>query len=115
MYRIVKESYKNFRKDFSISDSTEDPRYKIMKPYNLLFDYDKWTEAKKNESMDYKKVATFLDYIKNNLSKYPEFKVILWELEARNYFGENYSVLNDQEREEIIKIFQMFLNLTYWN
>lgn len=115
MYRIVKESYENFRKDFSVIDSVENPRYDVMKAFYLLFDYDKWIEAKKNKSTDYKKVAAFLDYINKNSSKYPEFQVILWELEARGYFGENYSVLSNQERDEVIKIFQMFLNLTYWN
>ena len=115
MYRIVKESYENFRKDFSGTDSVEEPRYEVMKAFYLLFDYDQWTEAKKNKSTDYKKVAEFLYYMNKNLPKYPGFQVILWELEARKYFGENYSVLSDQERDEIIKTFQMFLDLTYWN
>lgn len=115
MYRILKESYKNFEKDFLISEAQENYRYKLMKAFKLLFDDEKWQMEKINQDDNYKKVADFLYYIKNNLNKYPDFQVIIWELEARGFYGKKFGVISKMDLEEIIKIFKMFLDLTYWH
>jgi hypothetical protein len=114
MYRIVKESYNNFKEDFIESNAKEDYRYRIMKPFEILFDLKQWEKERAIESEQFKKVADFLDYIDENINDFPEFKVFLRELEARNVFGRSYLILSEEERKEITKIFQMFLSLTYW-
>lgn len=115
MYRIVKESYNNFRDDFLESNGTEDFRYRIMKPFEILFDLKQWEKEKTIESDQFKKVSDFLHYVGENIQSYPRFKVFLRELESRDIKGKSYSVLSEEEREEIIKTFQMFFDLTYWS
>ncbi|MGM0378721.1 MAG: hypothetical protein ACQEQE_03175 [Bacillota bacterium] len=115
MYRIVKESYENYKSDFLESNKEDNYRYKIMKPFEILFNLKKWEHEKSLESKKYMKVADLLNYINKNISNFPEFKVFIRELEARNIVGKNYSMLSNEEKHEIIKIFKMFLNLTYWD
>jgi hypothetical protein len=115
MYRIVKESYNNFKEDFLESNAEDDFRYKIMKPFEIIFDLKQWEKEKAIESEQFKKVSDFINYIDENIHDFPEFKVFLRELEARNIVGETYFVLSVEEQNEITKTFKMFLNLTYWH
>ena len=114
MYRIVKESYNNFKEDFLESNAKDDFRYKIMEPFEILFDLNQWEREKTIESDRFKKVSDFLNYIHKNIEEFPRFKVFIRELEARDLKGKSYSVLSEEEREEIVKIFKMFFGLTYW-
>jgi len=115
MFRIIKESYNNYKKDFLESNATDDIRYKVMEPFEMIFNIQKWTNEKNQQTEDYKKVAEVLYYIKKNINELLEFNVFLWELEARDIIGEDFSVLSNEDKEEIIKNFKMFLDLTYWN
>jgi len=107
MYRIIKASYHNFKDDFLASNARKDTRYNIMEPFEIIFNMDQWNHEKNRKSHNYKKVSEVLYYIEENIDKLIEFKVFMWELESRNIYGE--------DRDEIIKIFKMFLDLTYWN
>lgn len=115
MYRIVKESYNNFKEDFLESNAKDDFRYKIMEPFEMIFNRKQWEKEKGIKSIQFKKVSDFLNYIDENIHEFPEFKVIMRELKARNITGKSYRVLTEEERNEIAKIFKMFLNLTYWH
>lgn len=115
MFRIVKESYYNYKNDFLVSNATDDIRYKMMEPFEMIFNVEKWTYEKVEKTEDYKKVAEILYYIKENINELLDFNVFMWELEARDIVGKNFSVLSREAKEEIIKNFKMFLNLTYWN
>ncbi len=115
MFRIVKESYYNYKDDFLVSNAIDDTRYKIMVPFEMIFNIEKWANEKSQKTENYKKVAEILYYIEENINELLEFKVFMWELEARNIVGENFSVLSSEDKEEIIKNFKMFLDLTYWN
>ncbi|MDM8534783.1 hypothetical protein QUF55_08810 [Clostridiaceae bacterium HSG29] len=115
MYRIIKESYNNYKNDFLVSDALDDIRYIIMEPFEIIFNIEKWNYEKNQKTENYKKVAEVLYYINGNINEFLEFKVFMWELEARNIIGEDFLVLSSEDKEEIIKNFKMFLNLTYWN
>lgn len=115
MYRIVKESYNNFKKDFLELNAKRDYRYRIMEAFEILFDLKQWEREKTIESDQFKKVSDFLDYIHKNIQEFPRFKVFLSELDARDIKGKSYSMLSEAEREEIVKIFKMFFELTYWH
>ncbi|MTI65599.1 MAG: hypothetical protein FH753_03265 [Firmicutes bacterium] len=113
MYRIVCESYKNYMKDFD--DKTRDFRYKVMLPFSLIVDLNKYKYEKQIESIRYKKLEDFVWKIKRNENKYPRLKSFIWSLESRGIKGRNYKVLDEIEFEEQVKIIEMFLKLSYWN
>ena len=115
MFRIVKESYNNFKDDFLESNTREDFRYRIMKPFEIIFDPNQWEKEKASESDQFQKVSDFLYYIDKNILEFPRFKVFLRELDSRDIKGNKYSVLSEEEKEEIVKIFKMFFSLTYWH
>jgi hypothetical protein len=114
MFRIVKESFENFKNDFKTTEGREDYRYQIMAPFEILFDSKRFQVEKELESNDYQKVVDFLHYVQKNIDQYPEFKVLLWELKSLGIEGKKYDSLDLSTKEEILKTFQMLLNLTYW-
>lgn len=113
MYRVVCESYENYKKDF-IPDNMDSYRYKVTEPLELLLDSSAYEKEKKLETPRYKKIKDFIYMIKENLSDYPSYKSFLWSLESRGIQGRNYGVLSKQEFKELAKIVNMFLRLAYW-
>lgn len=114
MFRIVKESFENFKNDFKVNDGVEDYRYQIMAPFEMLFNINQYRVEQEKESIDYQKVADFLHTVQKNIDQYPEFKVFLWELQSWGIEGKEYNCLSPSEKKEILKTFRMFLNLSYW-
>lgn len=114
MYRIVCESYENYKKDF-FPDNTLDYRYKVAQPLELIVDLDKYKEEKLVNTLNYKKLEHLIYLLKQNIDEYPNFKSFLWSLESRGIYGKNYKVLNDQDFNELRKIINMFLKLSYWD
>ncbi len=114
MYRIVCESYENFNKDF-LPNNTDNYRYKIMEPFKLITDLDIYERESKNGTLDYKKIEHFVFLAKQDIDKYPNIKSFLWSLESRGIMGANYGVLENIEYQEMMKILNMFLKLSYWN
>lgn len=113
MYRVVRESYENYKKDF-IPDNMDCYRYKVTDPLELLLDSSTYEKEKQLETSRYKKIEDFIYLIKENLSDYPNYKSFLWSLESRGIQGRNYGVLPKQEFKELAKIVNMFLRLSYW-
>ena len=113
MYRIVCESYENYKKDFLPND-TDDYRYKITKPLELILDLDLYESEKCSNTINYKKLEHLIYLLKKNIVKYPNFKSFLWSLESRGINGKNYGVLSNEEFNELSKIINMFLKLAYW-
>lgn len=114
MYRIVCESYQNFIEDF-VPNNTDDYRYKITKPLELLLDLELYENEKNNDTKKYQRLEHLVYLLKNNIEKYPNFKSFLWSLESRGINGKNYGVLSDEEFIELAKIINMFLKLSYWD
>ncbi|MEA1975980.1 MAG: hypothetical protein U9N10_10720, partial [Bacillota bacterium] len=75
MFRIVKESYYNYKNDFLVSNATDDIRYKMMEPFEMIFNVEKWTYEKVEKTEDYKKVAEILYYIKENINELLDFNI----------------------------------------
>ena len=113
MYRVVCESYENYKKDF-IPGNMDCYRYKVTEPLELLLDLSTYEKEKQLDTPRYKKIEDFIYMIKENLSNYPNYKSFLWSLESRGIQGRNYDVLSKQEFEELAKIVNMFLRLAYW-
>ncbi len=114
MYRIVCESYENFTKDF-FPNNTDNYRYKIMEPFKLITNLNLYQRESKKESLDYKKIEDFIFLAKQDIDKYPNIKSFLWSLESRGIMGVNYGVLENIEYQEMMKVLNMFLKLSYWN
>ena len=82
MYRIVCESYENYKNDFS-PNNTNDYRYKITKPLELILDLSLYEEEKNNNTINYQKLEHFIYLLKKNIHEKPNFKSFLWSLESR--------------------------------
>ncbi|RKD32291.1 hypothetical protein [Thermohalobacter berrensis] len=112
MYRIVCESYRNYIKDFN--NNKNDFRYKVILPFSLILDLNKYKKEREKETLKYKKLQDFIFLIKNSIDDYPHFKSFIWTLESRGIRGQYYGVLSDEEFQEQVKILNMFLKLSYW-
>lgn len=113
MYRIVCESYINYKKDFQ-PDNISDYRYKVTRPLDLLLDLSLYEKEKENKTVDFKKLESFIFLVKNNINDFPNFKSFLWSLESRGIYGEDYNAMDEEEFHELLKIVDMFLRLSYW-
>lgn len=114
MYRIVCESYKNYKKDFTL-EGINDYRYIITKPFELILDLDIYEIERKNNSIVYQKLEDFIYLLKKDIEIYPNAKSFLWSLESREVYGKSYEVLSNEEFNELTKILNMFLKLSYWH
>lgn len=113
MYRIVCESYANYKNDF-LPNNINDYRYRITKPLELILDLSLYEEEKNNNTINYQKLEHFIYLLKEDINKYPNFKSFLWSLESRGIYGMDYGVLSEEEFSEWQKIVNMFLKLSYW-
>lgn len=114
MYRIVCESYKNYKSDF-LPGNYGDYRYQVSKPLELLVDLSLYKKEKNLETTDYKKIEEFIYLLKKDTDKYSSYKSFLWSLESRGIYGKSFGVLSQEDFEELVKIVNMFLKLSYWN
>ncbi len=113
MYRIVCESYENYKRDFYLDE--DNYRYEIIRPLELIMDLSLYNKEKNNKTINYQKLEHFVYLLKNNIEKYPNNKSFLWSLESRGIYGKNYNVLSTEEFNELQKIINMFLKLAYWD
>ncbi len=114
MYRIVCESYENYKKDF-LPDHTGDYRFILSMPLQLMVDLSLYKKEKEAQTLIYRKLEHLVFLLWENIDKYPRFKSLLWSLEARGIDGRDYGVLSNEEFTELCKIISMFLRLSYWN
>lgn len=114
MYRIICESYENYKKDF-LPDNTDNYRYRVAKPLELLLDLSLYEKEKVEETAKYQKLEALIYLLKKDINKYPRAKSFIWSLEARGIYGKNYEVLSKNDFNELSKIINMFLKLSYWN
>lgn len=113
MYRIVCESYENYKNDF-LPDNINDYRYTITKPLELITDLSLYEKEKNNNTANYRKLEHFIYLLNKNIHEYPNFKSFLWSLESRGIYGKDYGILAKEEFFELQKIVNMFLKLSYW-
>ena len=110
MYRIFCESYENFLKTFE----EENYRLKIAKPFELITNPQKYEKEKQNNSDLYKNICSLLDYMQNNINRFPKFKAFLWTLKSRNIEAKRFNNIKNEDLEEQAKLVNSFLKLTYW-
>lgn len=55
-----------------------------------------------------------MEFMKNNVEKFPKLKAFLWTLESRNIKAIKYSISKEEELEEQTKLVNSFLKLAYW-
>lgn len=113
MYRIVCESYENFKRDFQADDNNY--RYRITKPLELILDLSLYGEEKRRNTLMYRKLESLIYLLKKNIKETPDFKSFLWSLESRGIYGQNFNAISNEEFVELSKIIRMFLKLSYWN
>lgn len=110
MYRIFCESYENF-----IESMDEDNyRLQISKPFELIVDIDKYNKEQKEQSELYKKLCDLMEFMKNNVKRFPKLKAFLWTLDSRNIRTHRYGVSKEEDLEEQTKLINSFLKLAYW-
>lgn len=114
MYRIVCESYENYKNDF-LPDNSDDYRYRVTKPLELVVDISLYESEKDNNTLEYQKLQDLIYLLKEDLDNLPNFKSLLWSLESRGIAGIDYGVLSQEDYKELTKIINMFLKLAYWN
>ena len=110
MYRIFCESYENFIKLMDEDNS----RLQISKPFELIVDIDRYNKAQKEQSELYKKLCDLMEFMKNNVGRFPKLKAFLWTLDSRNIKAQKYGVSKEEELEEQTKLVNSFLKLAYW-
>ena len=110
MYRIFCESYDNFIR--SIDEDSY--RIQITKPFELIVDMDRYNKEQKEQSETYKKLCDLIEFMKNNLERFPKLKAFLWTLDSRNIKAKKYNVSQEEELEEQTKLVNSFLKLAYW-
>ena len=114
MYRIVCESYENYKNDFLPNDKYN-YRYRITKTLELILDLSKYEKEKSLNTLMYRKLESFIYLLKKDINEYPNCKSFLWSLESRDIYGQDYGAISDEEFRELSKIINMFLKLSYWN
>ena len=110
MYRIFCESYKNYIKLFDKNSY----RLQIANDFELLTDVGKYEEEKSKQSQQYKKISDLINYIKENIKRFPRLKAFLWTLQARNIDAKKFNVANKEDLEEQTKLINSFIKLAYW-
>ena len=110
MYRIFCESYENYIKTFN----EENYRLNISKPFELIVNTEKYEKEKELKSELYKKLCDLLNYMQNNIDRFPKFKAFLWTLKSRNIVAEKYNEEKIENLEEQAKLVNSFLKLAYW-
>lgn len=114
MYRIFCESYSNYIKLFDEERDGMQYRFQIVKPMELIIDFEKFFSERQKNSELYKKTADLIFYMEQNLEKYPIFKAFLWMLESRGIMGKFYGSVLLEDLNEQAKLAKMFLSLMYW-
>ncbi len=89
-------------------------RLQISKPFELLVDIDKYNKEQKEQSELYRKLCDLIEFMKNNVERFPKLKAFLWTLDSRNIKAQKYGVSKEEELEEQTKLINLFLKLAYW-
>ena len=110
MYRIFCESYKNYIKLFDKNSY----RFQIANDFELLTDVGKYEEEKSKQSQQYKRISDLMNYIKENIKRFPRLKAFLWTLQARNIDAKKFNVAKKEDLEEQTKLINSFIKLAYW-
>ncbi len=110
MYRIFCESYQNFIN----SMDKESYRIQISEPLKLIVDLNKYKEEKEKKSDLYKRLCDLVNYMQNNIERFPRLKAFLWTIDSRNIKGKKYNVAKKEDLEEQTKLVNSFLKLAYW-
>ena len=110
MYRIFCESYKNYIKLFDKNSY----RLQIANDFELLTDVEKYEEEKSKQSQQYKRISDLINYIKENIKRFPRLKAFLWTLQARNIDAKKFNVAKKEDLEEQTKLINSFIKLAYW-
>ena len=110
MYRIFCESYKNYIKLFDKNSY----RHRIANDFELLTDVGKYEEEKVKQSQQYKRISDLINYIKENIKRFPRLKAFLWTLQARNIDAKKFNVAKKEDLEEQTKLINSFIKLAYW-
>ena len=110
MYRIFCESYKNFKNTFD----DDNYRLQIARPFELIVDMEKYKEEKEKQSTLYKQLCDLILFMKDNINRFPKFKVFLWTLSSREIVPKNYGITEIKDLEEQSKLVNSFLKLAYW-
>ncbi|MBP3502645.1 MAG: hypothetical protein J6K42_04110 [Clostridia bacterium] len=110
MYRIFCESYQNFIN----SMDKESYRIQVSEPLNLIVDLNKYEDEKEKKSDLYKKLCDLINYMYNNVGRFPRLKAFLWTIDSRNIKGKQYNVSKKEDLEEQTKLVNSFLKLAYW-
>ena len=110
MYRIFCESYKNYIKLFDENSY----RLQIANDFELLTDVGKYEEEKSKQSQQYKRISDLINYIKENIKRFPRLKAFLWTLQARNIDAKKFNVAKKEDLEEQTKLINSFIKLAYW-
>ena len=110
MYRIFCESYKNYIKLFDKNSY----RLQIANDFELLTDVGKYEEEKSKQSQQYKRISDLINYIKENIKRFPRLKAFLWTLQSRNIDAKKFNVSKEEDLEEQAKLINSFIKLTYW-
>ena len=110
MYRIFCESYKNFVRTFE----DDNYRLKVAKPLELITDINRYKIEQQNKTDSYKKLCDLMNFMEENINRFPKLKAFLWTLNSRDICSEKYNIATKNELEEQTKLVNSFLKLAYW-
>ena len=89
-------------------------RYNLAKDMDALLDLEDYKSIEFADYERYKRVARLIWSIKDNIERYPSFKVLSWELWGYGFDGDFFDV-NEEELEEQLKLVDLLLGTQYWH
>ncbi|MGE4282737.1 MAG: hypothetical protein AB7G87_03365 [Clostridia bacterium] len=115
MFRIFCESYDNYISQYKDVMFQNEYRFKIAQPLKLLKNLDEYELAKKDNTLEYKKISDLLFFMQQQVEVFPKLKAFLWTLESRGIKGHCFGVVLQEDLMEQVKLVNMFLSLLYWD
>lgn len=115
MYNRFVKNMKHFLQLNYTPDTKSNYRYELVKSMEALTDVNMFLKLKEDDISKYNEISNIIYTIKNNIDKYPSFKVLSWELWGY-YFDAQEHECEDKERlKEQLKMIDLLLSTKYWN
>jgi|LGOV01.1.fsa_nt_gb hypothetical protein len=114
MYRQFVKNIENYLLINYTENEISNYRYEIVKSFNPLTDINIFKKLEKTNIDEYNEISNLIWKLKENIQKYPSFKVLSWELWGYGFDGEKHDIIDQEKFNEQLKIIDLLLSTTYW-
>ena len=112
MYRILCESYENYKRDF---ENVGGARLELSSCFHLLTNSKEFLLEKSKDTTLYKNANMLLAYLSQNQEQYPQTSVLMSEMSDRGIKAAEQTVVEETMLlQEQAKLLTSFMKLAYW-